>query len=80
MADIIDLRPFSELPDPEDMDRAQLLEYLETVQGWIAQLDEEEPEDMFSEAYDDWGDRHEELEDLLDDIRDLLDDEKGSRS
>ena len=35
-------------------------------------LDEEEPEDMDSEAYDDWGDRHEELEDLADEITDRL--------
>ena len=35
-------------------------------------MDEEEPEDMDSEAYDDWGDRHEALEDLADEITDRL--------
>ena len=39
----------------------------------IARLDQEEPEDMDSEAYDAWGDRHEALEDLADDILDRLD-------
>ena len=40
--------------------------------GWIDRLDEEEPEDMESEAYEAWGDRHEALEDLADDIQDRL--------
>ena len=54
------------------MSRQELLNCLETVQEQIARLDEEEPEDMDSEAYDDWGDRHEELEDLADEITDRL--------
>ena len=72
MAHIID---FPHLPDWEDletMSRQELLNCLETVQEQIARLDEEEPEDMDSEAYDDWGDRHEELEDLADEITDRL--------
>ena len=39
--------------------------------------DEEEPEDMESEEYDQWGDRHEALEDLSDEIEDLLDEMGG---
>ena len=73
MANIID---FPQLPDWEDletMSRQELLNCLETVQEQIARLDEEEPEDMDSEAYDDWGDRHEELEDLADETTDGLD-------
>ena len=72
MANIID---FPQLPDWEDletMSRQELLNCLETVQEQIARLEEEEPEDMDSEAYDDWGDRHEELEDLADEITDRL--------
>ena len=72
MANIID---FPQLPDWEDletMSRQELLNCLETVQEQIARLDEEEPEDMDSEAYDDWGDRHEELEDLADEITERL--------
>ena len=42
-----------------------------------AALDEEEPADMESEAYEAWGDRHEELEDLADELRDLLDEMGG---
>ena len=50
---------FAPGPDLEAMDRAELLDYLATVRAWIAGLDGEEPEDMDSEAYDAWGDRHE---------------------
>lgn len=64
---------FAPGPDLEAMDRAELLDYLATVRAWIAGLDGEEPEDMDSEAYDAWGDRHEALEDLADDILDRLD-------
>ena len=45
---------------------------LERVRQEIAALDLEEPEDMASEAYDAWGDRHEELEDQADDLMDRL--------
>ncbi len=64
---------FAPGPDLDAMDRAELLDYLATVRQWIAELDQEEPEDMDSEAYDAWGDRHEALEDLADDILDRLD-------
>lgn len=59
-------------PDLCSMNRQELEEYLDTVRGWIDQLDEEEPEDMESEEYEAWGDRHEALEDLADDIQDRL--------
>ena len=32
-----------------------------------------EPEDMDSDAYEDWGERHEALEDLADELQDRLD-------
>ena len=59
-------------PDLCSMNRQELEEYLDTVRGWIDRLDEEEPEDMESEEYEAWGDRHEALEDLADDIQDRL--------
>ena len=71
MAEIIPFDTFAQW-DLEEMDRAQLLSCLEAVRAQIAQLDEEEPADMESEAYDDWGDRHEELEDLADEIMEHL--------
>ena len=60
-------------PDLSSMDRDQLKAYLQIIHAQIAQLDEEEPEDMNSEEYDAWGDRREELENLADEIMDLLD-------
>ena len=70
MADILDFEIFR---DPSDMDREELLAYLETLKARIAELDEAEPEDMASEEYDAWGEAHEELEDLVDEVLDLLD-------
>ena len=58
--------------DPESMSREALLEYLRSVRDRIEALDDEEPADMMSEAYEEWGQRHEELEDLADEIMELL--------
>ena len=69
MADIID---FGAYRDPADMDKEELQAFLETLRGQIAELDEAEPADMESEAYEDWGQRHEDLEDLVDDVLDRL--------
>ena len=73
MADIIDFSTRGEEPELDGMSREQLAAYLETVRERIARLYEEEPEDMESEAYEAWGDQHEELEDLADEIMDRLD-------
>lgn len=59
-------------PDPENMSREALLEYLRSVRERIEALDDEEPVDMMSEAYEEWGQRHEELEDLADEIMERL--------
>ena len=66
MAHSFDFPVFPREADLDAMDKEQLRESLEAIQAQICQLDEAEPEDMESEAYEDWGDRHEELEDLLD--------------
>ena len=69
MADIIN---FGAYRDPADMNKVELLAYLKTLRRQIAELDEAEPADMESEAYEDWGQRHEDLEDLVDDVLDRL--------
>ena len=69
MADIID---FSAYRETADMDKAELQAYLDFLRRQIAELDEAEPADMESEAYEDWGQRHEDLEDLVDDVLDRL--------
>lgn len=63
-----------EYPELDDMTLEQLKTCYEETRQRIAVLDEQEPADMESEAYEVWGDIHEELEDLLDDIRDRLED------
>lgn len=77
MAEIMDFSEFQEEPELESMNREQLEEYLRQVRERIAQLDEEEPADMNSEAYETWGDAHEELEDLADEITDRLEELEG---
>ena len=72
MARSFDFPIFPQEADLDSMDKAQLQESLEAVRAQICQLDEAEPSDMNSEAYELWGDRHEELEDLLDEITERL--------
>ena len=77
MAKIMDFTDFQEEPELESMDREQLEAYLRQVRAQITQLDEAEPADMNSEAYETWGDAHEELEDLVDEITDRLEELEG---
>lgn len=51
----------------------QLQAQLSALETELDILDQQEPEDMNSEAYEDWADAHEDLEDQIDDIRDRLD-------
>jgi len=75
MAKIIDFSQYrQEEPDFDSMSREQLLAVLEETQAKIAALDEREPKNMESEAYEQWGELHEELEDLADEILDRLED------
>ena len=77
LGDIKDFSRYAQEPDLDEMSREELLDYLEAVHAQIDRLDEQEPEDMDSEEYEDWGGRHEELEDLADDIQDRLDEMGG---
>lgn len=58
---------------PDEMTRDELLGRMQALQDELAALDEEEPEDMASDRYTRWADRHEALEDALDDVLDQLD-------
>ena len=75
MGDIIPFNQFWEEPDLDAMGREELKAYLAQVWDELARLDEKEPQDMDSEEYEVWGDKHEELEDLADEIWDRLDGE-----
>ena len=72
MADILNFSDFAEGPELEKLSREELEAYLKALRDRIEALDWEEPADMNSEAYELWGDRHEELEDLADEVLDLL--------
>lgn len=52
MAEII---AFGASPDLDVMDRQALTAYLAEIRRRIAALDEREPENMSSEAYDEWS-------------------------
>lgn len=67
---IVDFTP--DRPEVADMNPEELRQYWQEIEDKIADLDEEEPEDMDSEAYDDWADRHEMLEDIRDKIEERL--------
>ena len=60
-----------EFPAPDG--RGALEARVREVRAKLAKLDEKEPADMASEAYDKWADRHEALEDELDELLDFLD-------
>lgn len=59
--------------DIDQMTTEQLKQYQSSLLEELAALDAREPQNMASEAYEAWGDDHEELEDLLDEIQDILD-------
>ncbi len=74
MGDIIQFPPLSqEEPDIYEMDADALKEHLAQLRAQIDRLDEDEPEDMESEAYEAWGEQHELLEDMVDEVLELLD-------
>ena len=72
MSNVIDFAAFAR-PDPEELDREGLLALLKDLRQQVAALDEEEPEDMESDAYQQWGELHEDLEDSIDEILERLD-------
>lgn len=62
-----------EFPNIDDLTLPELQAYQQELIQRIEALDEREPANMESEAYETWGDAHEVLEDLLDDVQDRLD-------
>lgn len=60
------------MPDIDDVTDEELPELREQIEDAIHALDQKEPRNMNSEAYEEWGDLHEELEDILDEILDRL--------
>ena len=74
MGEVINFRDYQEEPDIFAMNAEELEAYLQQLRERIAELDQKEPRNMMSEAYEAWGELHEELEDMVDEVLDLLDD------
>lgn len=74
MGEVINFRDYQEEPDIFAMSAEELEAYLQQLRERIAELDRKEPCNMMSEAYEAWGELHEELEDMVDEVLDLLDD------
>jgi hypothetical protein len=64
---------YGEMDHLDAMDREELTALLGRLQAYLAELDRREPADMGSEAYEDWGELHEEAEDAADEVQDRLD-------
>ena len=75
MAEIIEFPVQNGAEDTDELSWEELLTLLERLRAEIAALDEKEPKNMNSEAYETWAERHEELEDQVDEILELLEDE-----
>ena len=75
MGDIVRFEDFrTEESDIDSMSAEELKALLAQLRQQVEQLDLNEPADMDSEEYEQWGDQHEELEDQIDEILDRLDD------
>lgn len=74
MGDSILYFPQKELEnlDLEEMSLEDLVALQEKLMERMGALSEIEPEDMDSEAFEQWSESYEKLEDLADDVADLL--------
>ena len=60
--------------DLDDMDHDELESKLEELRVERAELDDQEPDDCLSDAYDAWEERCEELDRRIEELEELLDD------
>ena len=72
MAEIFYL-PITNEDELYQMSSNELIVLLKNLNMQIEQLNQDEPDDMMSEEYEIWGDKHEKLEDLIDIISEILD-------
>lgn len=57
----------------EDADRETLEEVLDSFQALLDELEDQEPDDTSSDAYDSWEEKHEDLLAKIDEVEELLD-------
>lgn len=72
MSNVIAFPQQEEPQDIYEMTLPQLQAHYAAMQAELHALDQKEPRNMNSEAYEEWADEHEELEDYLDEILDRL--------
>ena len=60
--------------DLDDMDHDELESKLEELRVERDELDDQEPDDCLSDAYDEWEERCEELDSRIEELEELLDD------
>ena len=72
MENVIQFPQNSEPEDIYEMNLQQVQEHYAKMQLQLQALDQKEPKNMQSEAYDEWAEEHEELEDYLDEILDRM--------
>ena len=68
---------FNRMPDPAELTADQLALWLDAIRAELDRLDQVEPANMESEAYENWAGRHEILEDLADDFLELLEERRA---
>lgn len=68
MPNVISFPQNEETPDIYEMSLEELQSHYKDMQEQLHTLDAKEPENMNSDAYEEWADEHEELEDYLDEI------------
>lgn len=73
MAEILMFPGTNKELDLDTLTRDELLSALLAARDEIDMLDLQEPEDMASEEYEVWGEKHEALEDLADELQEKLD-------
>ena len=65
---------FAALGDELDgLSLEELEEYRSELEARLRDMDDDEPEDMAGEEFEQWADAHESLEDLLSEVEDRID-------
>ena len=62
------------VPEIDELDAEGLRQYRKETEGMLDALDELEPRNQHSDAYEQWAELHEDLEDVLDELLDCLED------
>ncbi len=65
-------QPEEEYIEISDMSRQELVDFLAELQEMLHALDDREPKNRNSDAYEAWAQEHEDLEDAIDEVLERL--------